>query len=99
MVYKTYLLVGLLALLCQTTVHAQRKMEYLNRGVVATPDSKGNIFVSWRLLATDSENVSFNVYRSVNGARAVKINARPITAVTSWLDEHDDNTQYYTYHV
>ena len=43
---------------------AQRQMEYLDRGVVALPDGKGNIFISWRLLGTDSEAVAFNIYRA-----------------------------------
>lgn len=40
---------------------AQRQMEYLDRGFVAvrTPT---NTFLSWRLLASDPENVSFNIY-------------------------------------
>ena len=86
-------------LLYATLCHAQRQMEYLNRGIVAMPDGKGNIFVNWRLFATDSNNIAFNVYRSVNDGRAVKLNAKPITAVTSWLDEKADAGKSYTYQV
>jgi len=74
-------------------------MEYLNRGIVAMPDGKGNIFVSWRLFATDSNNIAFNVYRSMNDGKAVKLNTNPITAVTSWLDEKADAGKSYTYQV
>lgn len=70
-----------------TTTRAQRQMEYLDRGLVAVPDGKGNVFVSWRLLATDDENTTFNIYRSVNGGKAVKLNSRPISESSSWLDE------------
>ena len=86
-------------LLFTTLCQAQRQMEYLNRGIVAMPDGKGNIFVSWRLFATDSNNIVFNVYRSVNDAKAVKLNTKPITAVTSWLDEKADAGKSYTYQV
>jgi rhamnogalacturonan endolyase len=43
---------------------APRQMEKLGRGVVAIHQPDGKVFVSWRLLATDPENVAFNVYRS-----------------------------------
>ncbi len=78
---------------------AQRQMEYLNRGVVAVPDGKGNIFVSWRLLVTDDDKVAFNVYRAINKEKATKINTTPITAVTNFSDQNIDSTKSYTYHV
>jgi len=40
-----------------------RYMESLDRGVVAVQQSDGKVFVSWRLLASDPEDVAFNVYR------------------------------------
>jgi rhamnogalacturonan endolyase len=89
----------LVALLLPATVLSQRRMEYLNRGIVAMPDGKGNVFVSWRMLATDADNIAFNVYRSGSNAKAKKLNTKPITAVTSWLDEKVDTNQSYTYEV
>jgi rhamnogalacturonan endolyase len=38
-------------------------MEKLGRGVVAISQGDGKVFVSWRMLATDAENVAFNLYR------------------------------------
>lgn len=87
------------ALLLPIAAFSQRQMEFLNRGIVAMPDGKGAIFISWRLLATDAGNISFNLYRSVNNAKATRLNAKPITAVTSWLDERTDSTRSYTYQV
>ncbi len=81
------------------TAMAQRQMEYLNRGVVAVPDGKGNIFVSWRLLVTDDDKIAFNIYRAVNNAKAIKINKIPVTAVTNFIDEKIDSTKAYTYFV
>src|SRR6478735_988484 len=78
---------------------SQRQMEYLNRGVVAMSNGKGANFVSWRLLATDDNNIGFNIYRSVNNGKAVKLNANPVTTTTSFLDEKADSTQSYTYQV
>jgi rhamnogalacturonan endolyase len=85
--------------LLSITLHAQRQMEYLNRGIVAMPDGKGNIFVSWRLLATDAPEVSFNLYRSVNNANTTRLNATPITTATAWLDETIDTTKTYSYQI
>jgi rhamnogalacturonan endolyase len=46
---------------------AQRQMENLGRGVVAIHQADGKIFVSWRLLGTDPENIAFNLYRKSEG--------------------------------
>jgi rhamnogalacturonan endolyase len=94
--YKTFLH---LVFLLPIAAFSQRQMEYLNRGIVAAPDGKGHVFISWRLLATDKENIAFNLYRSSNIAKPVKLNKTPITAATSWLDEKTDSTQSYTYQV
>lgn len=66
------------------------QMEYLKRGVVAVNTDNG-IFVSWRLLGTDSEEVTFNVYR--NGE---KINDEPITSSTNYLDEEGTTDSTYS---
>ena len=49
------------------TITAQRKMEKLDRGVVAVRNTVGNFFVSWRYLATDPENIQFNLYANKSG--------------------------------
>lgn len=91
-----YTLVGIILALGSV---AQRQMEYLNRGVVAVPDGKGSIFVSWRLLVTDDDKVAFNIYRAVDKNKAAKINSTPITTVTNFSDKNIDSTKSYTYHV
>jgi rhamnogalacturonan endolyase len=67
------------------TVQAQRQMEKLTRGVVAVHDGD-KVFVSWRLLGTEPEGISFNVYRSAAGGQAVKVNPQPITDSTNLVD-------------
>lgn len=78
-------------------VHAQRQMEYLKRGVVATPAEKG-IFVSWRLLGTEQKSTAFNVYRVTNG-KEVKLNSKPLGKGTNFLDVKADNKKDNTYFV
>src|SRR5688572_10746303 len=98
--YKIFFhLVALFAILLPATTFSQRRMEFLNRGIVAAPDGKGHVFVSWRLLVTDKDNIAFNLYRWANNAQPVKLNTSPITTATSWLDEKTDSTQSYTYQV
>jgi hypothetical protein len=50
-----------------------RLTEYLDRGVVAI-NTGSAIFVSWRLLATEPQDIGFNLYRVTDGAAAVKVN-------------------------
>jgi rhamnogalacturonan endolyase len=89
----------LVTLLLPATIFSQRQMEYLNRGIVAVPDGKGHVFVSWRMLATDADNIAFNVYRSSDHVKMTRLNKTPVTAVTSWLDENIDAASSYTYQV
>ncbi|MBC6607622.1 T9SS type A sorting domain-containing protein [Hymenobacter sp. BT188] len=65
---------------------AQRQMEKLNRGIVAVKLPDGQVFVSWRLLATDNARVGFNLFRKTTDGEAVKLNAKPITESTNWVD-------------
>lgn len=67
---------------------AQRKMEYLDRGLIAVPDRQGNVLVSWRLLGTDDPQTAFNLYR-VTDNKTVKLNKKPLKTVTSFLDKAD----------
>ncbi len=96
---KRKLTVLIVAFFCGLAAIAQRQMEYLNRGVVAVSDGQGTIFVSWRLLVTDDDKVSFNIYRSVNNAKSVKLNKQPIGGATHFADEKTDSTKSYTYYV
>ena len=90
---------SLTVLIFTLTATAQRQMEYLDRGVVATPAAPGKVFVSWRLLVTDDDKIGFNVYRFVAGSKAKKLNAKPITEVTSWIDNTVDSNETYRYTV
>jgi autotransporter-associated beta strand repeat len=67
------------------TVFAQRKMERMDRGVVAMYKSSSQIYISWRYLATDPENIQFNVYRQIGTAQPVKLNNSPIYNSTNLL--------------
>ena len=61
-------------------------MERLNRGLVAVPEGRNRVFVSWRLLGTDPDAVAFNLYRIVGNAAPVRVNRAPLTEATSTTD-------------
>ena len=83
--------------LCMT-VCAQRQMENLDRGVSAVRNKEGKVFVSWRLLATDPNDVSFNLYRTLNG-KTEKLNKTPVVKTTNFLDENADTLQQRSYFI
>ena len=76
---KNIILFLLLSFAASTTLLAQRKMEKLDRGVVAVKNNSSLYFVSWRYLATDPENIQFNLYAKKVGSTATKLNASPLT--------------------
>ena len=59
-----------------------RHMEHLGRGVVAINQGEGKVFVSWRLLGTDPDEIAFNVYRKSGDAEPTKLNPEPLTKAT-----------------
>ena len=95
--YKKYLCLFTL-LLSGSMVFAQRKMEWLDRGLIAMPDRKGHLFVSWRLLGTEDPATTFNVYRKSAG-KTVKLNPQPVEASTSFMDSTADLSQEHQYTV
>lgn len=77
-----------------TTLSAQYShiinADNLGRGVVAAKGSDG-IFVSWRSLADDDRNMSFDIYRD-----GEKINATPVTGCTNYTDSKGAAGSVYT---
>nr|WP_282456156.1 hypothetical protein [Chitinophaga sedimenti] len=76
---------------------AQRQMEQLDRGLIVMPKEAGR-FVSWRMLGTDNTNIGFNVYRA-EGNKFTKLNASPVTNVTSFVDNTAKAGMAYKYQV
>jgi rhamnogalacturonan endolyase len=80
-------------------VRAQRVMENLGRGIVAVNQGEGKVYVGWRMLGTDPENIAFNLYRSAGGKAAVKLNKQPLTQSTNFIDTTPDPKQTNIYFV
>src|SRR5882762_10229904 len=70
--------------------NAQRQMEPLARGVIGMRSSEKQVFLSWRLLGTESRKTAFNVYRKTGSGSPVKLNTLPLTTVTYYIDSLAD---------
>lgn len=75
-----------------------RVMENLGRGVVAINRGQ-DVFVSWRLLGTEPNDLAFNLYRASGKEPAKKLNDRPLIAGTCFVDSSVDLTVDNTYTV
>ena len=60
-----------------------RQMEALGRGVVAIHHAEGKVFVSWRLLGTNPDDIAFHLYRQSGDAEPAKLNAEPLKKATA----------------
>ncbi len=80
---------GILALCrCIDVVAQEFPSEKLDRGLVAVKTPSG-VFLSWRCLISDPDNISFDIYRD-----NVKVNDSPVI-VTNYLDSlGSDNVVY-----
>ncbi|WP_309568575.1 fibronectin type III domain-containing protein [Paenibacillus sp. sptzw28] len=58
----------------------KRQMENIDRALVAVKTDE-RIYISWRMLGTDPDDISFNLYRD-----GVKINGTPIVGSTNYVD-------------
>ena len=83
------LLTTLIALLLSVSTYSQKYIENLSRGAVAIPCEKGN-FISWRYLATDPEDIYFDLFRD---GTIIASNIRTTTCVTDTLGK---STSQYT---
>ena len=77
-------------LLFTGSIHAQRYMENLGRGVVAIRTGGSQVYVGWRMLGTDPNDIAFNLYRN-----DTKVNSQPITNSTNYVDDNGSTSAIY----
>ncbi|MEK3922415.1 rhamnogalacturonan lyase family protein [Paenibacillus sp. FSL K6-2393] len=75
---------------------APRLVENLGRGLTAVYLGENKVYLSWRLLGTESQQVTFDIYRRT-GTEEVKLNDQPLTQGTNYTDTNVDVTQSHTY--
>jgi len=68
--------------------------EKIDRGLIALVRADTSVYLGWRLLEEDPQDVGFNVYRKMTGTvlpnEYVKINKEPITGSTNYVDKGSD---------
>jgi rhamnogalacturonan endolyase len=87
---KVVVAIGL-PLLFTGSIRAQRQMENLGRGVVAVYQGDGKVYVGWRMLGTEPDDIAFNVYRD-----STRVNGQPITGSTNLVDDNGSADAAYT---
>jgi rhamnogalacturonan endolyase len=63
----------------------QRKMEALDRGLLAIRQEDGKVFLGWRLLENDPPDTTFHVYRTIGGKRE-RATTEALAGATQWID-------------
>jgi hypothetical protein len=61
--------------------------EKINRGMLAMAMGDGRVYLGWRLLRSDPQDVAFNVYRSTGDAAPVRLNAQSLARTSDFIDD------------
>ena len=83
---RRFFVFALIILLSGSHVIAQRQMENLGRGVIAVRTGSESVYISWRMLGTEPDDIAFNVYRQSGNEKPVKLNKQPVTESTDYID-------------
>ncbi|MCS7239085.1 MAG: hypothetical protein NZ899_12575 [Thermoguttaceae bacterium] len=77
-----------------------RVVEKLDRGLVAVPAGPGQVYLSWRFLPQDPEDIAFEVYRTqLPDGKPEKLNLAPIRQTTDFVDSKAQPGISYRYEV
>ena len=95
---KKHFTTFLMLMLIINIASAQRRVERMDRGLVAMPRSSAQIYVSWRHFATDPDDISYNLYyRTSPTGNPIKANPTPITNSTNFLANLSTSSADYTF--
>ncbi len=77
-----------------------RQMENLDRGLIAVQMTDGSVFIGWRMLGLDPEDIAFAVYRGEAGDGQGKLLTEiPLKGATCYVDSSSETDQSYEYWV
>jgi len=100
MLQRIIVLIVSLACLSSNFIFSLPAGEKIDRGLVALAKDRGEVFLSWRLLKSDPKNVGFNVYRhDIWSEIQEKLNNKPITKSTNYLDKSAAPGTPYRYQI
>lgn len=106
--WMKWLLITLLILSVQTAAGSSqaeadgsagpRLVENLDRGLIAVSAGEDQVFLSWRLLGTEPNTTTFDVYRRSGSAGEVRLNAAVLSGGTNYTDSSADLSEdnYYS---
>ncbi|WP_269226253.1 rhamnogalacturonan lyase [Flavobacterium eburneipallidum] len=80
-----FLLLGIIS-----SMNAQRTVEKLNRGLVATRLNSNQVYINWRMLGTEPTNVSYNLY-----CNDKKVAGSPFATTTNFTHEITTDETYF----
>ena len=81
---RNYIVFSLLLLVSGPLANAQRQMENLNRGIIVIRKANDSVYIGWRILGTEPDEIAFNIYRQSEDGKPVKLNKKPITESTNY---------------
>jgi rhamnogalacturonan endolyase len=81
-----YIVISLFCLSAWSPATAQRQMEKLDRGVIAIRNACDSVYVGWRLLGTEPDDVAFNIYRQSGNDKPVRLNKSPVIECTNYQE-------------
>jgi rhamnogalacturonan endolyase len=84
---------AVILLITESCAMAQRQMEKLDRGVVAINKGNDSVFVSWRMLGTEPDDIAFNIYRQSGAGEPGRLNKVPIRESTCYQEGNVDFTK------
>jgi len=96
---RVILITGFLIIFSVSHLTGQRQMEFLERGIVAVRMNMDSVFVSWRMLGNEPDEISFNIYRRIDSGKLVKLNRKPLWESTCFIDAGADPGKDNSYFV
>lgn len=81
-----FAVLAVVMIITTSTIMAQRQMENLDRGMIAIRQTSDSVYVGWRLLGTEPDNIAFNLYRQSGTKKPLKLNKKPIIESTNFVD-------------
>jgi len=83
---RNYIAIAIIFLITGSQVIAQRQMENLDRGVIAIHKGNDSVYIGWRMLGTEPDEITFNIYRQNGNEKPVRLNKNPIKESTNYED-------------
>ncbi len=94
-----YAAVLIIFIMSGSLARAQRQMENLDRGVVAIRTSNDSVYIGWRLLGNEPDEIVFNIYRQTGREKPVRLNQSPLKESTNFVVGNQNFTTDNTYFV